>query len=277
MKTNKKPLIALAVLAMVGIVAGTIAYFTSTAEFPNVFRTKTYNTELTEEFKSPEDWTPGTTTKKLVEIKNTGNIPLVARVSYTELWEPIEGAPLSNTLEDGTPVVSLNGIDGTKWTLREETLEDGTKKNYYYYNDIIAPAEEGKAPEAVKFMDSVTFNENVNIDYDETTVETYATTEDESDAVTVTITKDDEENTIYVFKSKDGSVIATETVAKNAELTTEQKAPISGKKLIKQTKKYESKKDGYAGATYTLTIKIETVQADKYKEAWKTTIEIPKK
>ena len=34
--------------------------------------------------------------------------------------------------------------------------------------------------------------------------------------------------------------------------------------------------NGYAGGTYTLTVKVETVQSDQYKEAWNTSINIKK-
>ena len=45
---SKKPLIALLVVAIVGIIGGTFAYFTSTDTFANVFQTSTYKTEVVE-------------------------------------------------------------------------------------------------------------------------------------------------------------------------------------------------------------------------------------
>ena len=38
-KENKAPIIALLVIAIVGVVGGTFAYFTSTTEFENRFQT----------------------------------------------------------------------------------------------------------------------------------------------------------------------------------------------------------------------------------------------
>lgn len=241
MKKKTMPIIALVLIAGIMIVGGTIAYFTSGADFLNIFQTKKYNTELTEIFKSPENWTPGTTTEKLVQVKNTGDIPLVARVSLTEEWVPIEGENLSTTLKDGRRVVELNGIDLSKWAISEE---GPNKTMYYYYNSIIEPGSD-----TVTFMNSVTLNENVEIEYDETIIYTYASKEDRSDAIEITV--------------KNGE-----------EMTEADKAAIEGKKKVKQVKRYASKKDGYAGATYTLTIKLETVQADRYKEVWGTDIEI---
>ena len=63
---NKKALIALALVALVGVVGGTFAYFTSNATFTNEFTTGTYSTSVTEEFVSPDNWTPGTTTTKKI-------------------------------------------------------------------------------------------------------------------------------------------------------------------------------------------------------------------
>ena len=48
---NKKPIIALGALAIVGLIAGTIAYFTSEATFDNVFTTAVYKTKSEETFQ----------------------------------------------------------------------------------------------------------------------------------------------------------------------------------------------------------------------------------
>ncbi len=62
-KSKKMPVMAIALVALVGIIGGTFAYFTSEAVFPNVFQTKTYQTEMTEKFIAPDNWTPGTQTQ----------------------------------------------------------------------------------------------------------------------------------------------------------------------------------------------------------------------
>jgi len=243
MKKNKKktPLIALAILLMVGVVGGTIAYFTSNASFVNKFKTGRYETELTEQFTSPEAWTPGTETEKLVTIKNIGEVPVVARVSYEESWETKDGLSPSLTIDyNGSTerTVLINGIDSTKW---EEKEENG--KKYYYYNEVIQP---GSAE--IKFMDSVTFNEHVDSGM--------------------------EEYTIYTYADVDGTNEITITVNKGEEMTPEEKASIENKVMKKQVKKTRSAETGYAGATYNLTINIETVQYDGYKKVWNTTKEI---
>lgn len=86
-KKNKKPLVALLLVAILGIVGATFAYFTSTDTFANVFKTKPYIMEVTETFESPENWTPGTTTNKAITATNKGDVEAAVRISYTEEWK----------------------------------------------------------------------------------------------------------------------------------------------------------------------------------------------
>ena len=232
-KNKKMPIIAITALAIIGIVGGTIAYFTSESVFPNVFKTKKIEAEFTEEFTSPDptvpgspEWKPGSKVDKVVEIKNTSDIPLAARVSYTEEWVAADGTKLPNTIEvEGAQerVVNIHMPEEANW------IKDGTADNikgqpvntWYYYNKVI------KKNETAKFMDYVTFNPKVDIEYDEEITYTYT------------------DNT-----------------------TSTGPTPEEGKTVKKTTKKYTSKENGYAGATYTLTITIQTVQYDAYESHW---------
>ena len=232
-KNKKMPIIAITALAIIGIVGGTIAYFTSESVFPNVFKTKKIEAEFTEEFTSPDpndpnapEWKPGSKVDKVVEIKNTSDIPLAARVSYTEEWVAADGTKLPNTIEvEGAQerVVNIHMPEEANW------IKDGTADNikgqpvntWYYYNKVI------KKNETAKFMDYVTFNPKVDIEYDEEITYTYT------------------DNT-----------------------TSTGPTPEEGKTVKKTTKKYTSKDNGYAGATYTLTITIQTVQYDAYESHW---------
>jgi len=209
---KKMPVVAITLVALVGIVGGTFAYFTSEAVFPNVFQTKTYQTELTEKFTAPDNWTPGTQTQKEVIVKNTGEIPVAARVSYTESWVSSSGTTLPNTLEDGSKVVEIHMPDATNWI---------NYNGWFYYNKAL------NQNETATFMDYVTFNENVEINYTEENVYTY------TDDTTSTGT-----------------------------------TPVEGKTVKQVTKKFKTNETGYAGATYTLTITIQTVQYDAYENQW---------
>ena len=84
---NKKPIIALGALAVVGLVAGTIASFTSEVTLDNVFTTATYKTKSEEVFESPSNWAPGQTVPKTLETENQGTIPVAVRVTTSESWK----------------------------------------------------------------------------------------------------------------------------------------------------------------------------------------------
>lgn len=216
--SNKKTIIAIILLAVIGIVGGTLAYFTSQAQFTNVFRTKPYSTELTEEFDAPENWLPGEETSKKVYVTNKGDVPVAVRISYTEEWIGADGTTkvnLEQTKEDGTKIRAaiINFTNTDDWV--EHTESDGN--TYYYYNKAVTKDEQTSL-----FIDKVTFNKDIDIKY-------------------------------------------------NCENTTTTNA--EGKTITSQTCK--STDDTYAGATYTLTIKIETVQFDAFKPYWNTNIDIP--
>lgn len=206
---NKKPLIALLVLLLVGVVGGTLAYFTSSATFENIFKTKPYSTVFTEEFVSPENWTPGTVTDKTVVATNTGNVDVAVRVSYDEVWKDSQDNDLALTFGDPAQSAAIIHFANTD----DWTLIDG----YYYYNEFIANGETTST-----FIESVEFNENaVNS---------------------------------LVLNEQTGECVTEETA--------------SGKTVT-----CTSKGDGYDNATYTLTIDVETVQADAVKEFWNVNIE----
>ncbi len=215
---NKKTIIAIVLLAVIGIVGGTLAYFTSQAQFQNIFRTKPYSTELTEEFDAPDNWIPGEETSKKVYVTNKGDVPVAVRISYTEEWVGEDGTTtldLIQTKEDGSKVTAalINFPNTDDWV--EHLEADG--KTYFYYNKAVARDEQTSL-----FIDKVTFNKDIDIKY-------------------------------------------------NCENSTTTNA--EGKTITSQV--CRSTGDTYAGATYTLTIKIETVQFDAFKAYWGTNIDIP--
>lgn len=189
---NKKALIALALVALIGVVGGTFAYFTSNTTFTNKFTTGTYSTSVTEEFVSPDNWTPGTKTTKKVNVNNTGSVSIVARAKYTEKWTAADGTTLDG-VRDGQRVAQFT--IGSKWV----KATDG----YYYYKDTLNTNETSS-----DFISSVTFNPN--------------------------------------FELEEGKDISCTTTTENG----------------KTTSNCTSLKTGYAGATYTLVITVETIQSD---------------
>ena len=146
---NKKALLALILLLIISIVGLTIAFFTNTIEIPNVFKTEVFKTEVTEEFVSPDNWTPGTTTSKRVHVKNIGSVEVAVRISLTEKWISKDGTELSG-IQNGNKAAIINFVNTDYW------IKDG---NYYYYKQKLETNENTK-----DFLESVTFNKNINDD-----------------------------------------------------------------------------------------------------------------
>ena len=210
---NKKSIIALLLVAIVGIVGLTIAYFSNSTTIDNEFKTKSYGTTYTEEFVSPDNWLPGTTTTKTIVATNSGQVDEAVRISFTESWTPnnsnatlngwihADGTKSTHTTEselaNDERVAVINFVNPSEWT---------KVGDYYYYNYKLAPTETTSS-----LIESVTFNAKTKLD-----------------------------NTCGEPSSSNG----TTTITCNS----------SG--------------NDYDNATYTLTFTVETVQYDKYNEAW---------
>ena len=139
-----------AIFILLGIVGFTIAYFTSTTEFENEFESGLFQTEATEVFNSPSNWEPGDTTQKELTIENTGNVNARARVCLSEEWTSLNGDSLPNEVNNER-VAILNLANTSDWTKRG---------NCYIYNDVLEPNDVTST-----FINSVTFNPNIEADY----------------------------------------------------------------------------------------------------------------
>ena len=203
---SKKSIIAILLVAIIGVVGLTIAYFSNTATIENEFQTNSYGTTVEEVFTSPDNWTPGTTTPKTLTVTNSGNVDEAVRVEVTESWMSKNDDPLP-LKQNGNDAAIINWANSNDWTKVTEN-----NKTYYYYNYKLAPTETTS-----ELLNSVTFNPLITND---------------SDCET------------------DTSVQGVKTVTCN------------------------STGDGYDDAVYKLTFHIETVQYDKYVEAWGTNVDI---
>ena len=231
---NKKPIIALGALAVVGLIAGTIAYFTSEVEFDNVFTTAVYKTKSTEEFISPTNWTPGTFTSKTVSTKNEGTVDVAVRVKTSEAWykeawsqltdeqkaaltpEQLAGYTITVGSDEGqvpADAVIINTTEGDVEAGQWEWINNVNTDGYYYYGKKLAPQN----TTARSFIKGVTLNSNLDV----------------------------------------------ESECDNGVETTD---PETGKKTT--TKTCSTSVAGLGKATYVLTITVETVQYDQYKAVW---------
>ena len=193
---NRKSIIALLLVAIIGVVGLTIAYFTNTATITNQFQTNSYGTTVEEVFTSPDNWTPGTTTPKTLTVTNSGNVDEAVRISYTETWTSANAQDEGDLAltQNGNRAVLIHFTNDDDWTL---------SNGYYYYNYKLAPTETTS-----ELLDYVMFNPAITND---------------SDCQT----------------SNNGNTITCTSTG-----------------------------DGYDGAVYKLIFTIETVQYDKYRDAW---------
>lgn len=147
---NKKLLVFLTV-SLFTFIGGTLAYFTTSTTFKNIFNTGKYETQIVEDFESPTNWIPGTTTNKKVTVTNNGTIDMAVRASYTEKWISSNGEELPLIDSDNNTVSIINFSDDWKKD------SDG----YYYFGTkekltILKPNKT-----STSFISGVTFNENV--------------------------------------------------------------------------------------------------------------------
>ena len=204
---QRKSVIALLLVAIIGVVGLTVAYFSSTTTFENEFQTSEYGTTYIEKFTSPDNWLPGDETEKTLQVTNSGNVDEAVRVKVEERWVSKKGTTLPLTQGDNVAAL-INFINNDDWTKVEV---DGENYYYYYYNYKLAPQETTS-----KLLDKVTFNPLINAK--STCVDTV------EDGVTTRVC------------NSDGT--------------------------------------GYDGATYTLTLTVETVQYNRYQDAWNTSVNI---
>ena len=196
---NKKKLLAVGVLGMLTILGGTLAYFTTTTNIVNKFKTGLYQNKIVEEFVSPTNWTPGTVTEKTVKVTNNGDIPMAVRASITEKWVSASGKELS--LKDSNNNVASIIEFGEEWTKDND--------GFYYYGTKENKTVLDASAETTSFIKSVKFNENIKA-------------------------------TLKESVSSDGKTVT-----------------------------YTSSGDGYDNATYTLTVRIDTVEYDAARNLWK--------
>lgn len=197
-KNQIKKLLILMGISIFTILGGTLAYFTTGDNIQNIFTSAKYGAQIVENFQSPDNWTPGTTTSKEITVKNTGNINMAVRASYEERWVNAKGTEIS--LKDSENHVASIIHFNSEW----EKNSDG----YYYYGTKNNLTKLKPNATSSSFISGVTFNQDIKASLNKSV-------------------------------SADGKTIT-----------------------------YESTKNGYDGAKYYLTIKIETIQYDYASHVW---------
>lgn len=151
-RKNKKKLMILSGISALTVIGGTLAYFTTSDDIKNTFRTAKYQATITENFTSPKSWIPGDTVSKDVSVRNTGNMDMALRATYTESWVSANNEELS-LKNDGKDVAVINFNDS--W----ERADDG----YYYYGNKTNLKKLSKDEVSTSFIESVTFNKDITL------------------------------------------------------------------------------------------------------------------
>ena len=147
---SKRTIYILILILTIGIVGLTIAYFSNSTSIDNTFSTKDYGTTVDEEFVSPSNWLPGTTTPKTLTVTNSGSVDEAVRVSYVETWTSANSSTEGNLplTQNGNDVAVINWANPSDWT---KVTEGGVV--YWYYNYKLSPTEVTSS-----LLESVTFN-----------------------------------------------------------------------------------------------------------------------
>ncbi len=257
---RKKHIAALAGIAAVFAVGGSLAYFNQDLEAVNVLKAGNFDTELVEEFRPEDgkDWKPGTTVNKDFAVKNSGDVPMVVRVSFQETWEKDDGAYVTidttekeeghgeadNKFESVWQEEPTDGLTDKDDSVVEKTLNLGKEwvysDGYYYYTKTL-PA--GATTEYL--LDDVTLSKDADLGKI-TVVKKYSTNPDKTVP---------EEDWIPFPTDESGNPIS------EAELSRQLKE--EGKTLYHMRSDIVTDENltGYSDAAYNLTIKAHTVQA----------------
>lgn len=108
-KAQKKILVVSVVLAMLIVVGGTFAWFTSKDEVTNKLTAQNnYGVSIVESFTAPDNWTPGQEVNKDVYAANTGNIDAFVKTAISSAMNlTVAGTPVATDDFSTTDVSKL--------------------------------------------------------------------------------------------------------------------------------------------------------------------------
>ena len=124
-KLNKKAAagIGLGALALVG---GTFAYYSQTASLDNTLSTGRYTTQLVEDYTPPtEDLKPGAKWDQNVGAENTGDYPVLVRISMKESWSYKGAADSYKTISSASDLFNNGTYAGGIFDAAQDNDTDG--------------------------------------------------------------------------------------------------------------------------------------------------------
>ena len=148
MKNKKKIAVILALLALVTLTCGTLAFFTAKDDVKNQFTIGNINISVQEpEWKDTDKWT-GEQVDKIANVKNTDTFPTLIRVAVEPRWEDANG----NFYGGDISLLKFEYVNVTTDPTQADSWYDG-KDGYYYYTSVVNPGESTK-----NIIESVKFN-----------------------------------------------------------------------------------------------------------------------
>lgn len=190
---GKKKIIGLclAVGLMVGVVGGSLAWFTDSDSVTNSFATEGNGPGQSNGIKIEEDFDkttagsmlPGTTATKAVQVRNKATYDQYIRVKLTKVWKDSEGKEIKDNKAwvKGNKVYAEKQTDSEEIELKDDFIQLdfgknlGTKagqwtdktndtaeltKGYYYYNGIVGDGRVEAKELTNKLLESVTLSKD---------------------------------------------------------------------------------------------------------------------
>ncbi|MEG2543512.1 MAG: BsaA family SipW-dependent biofilm matrix protein [Longicatena sp.] len=254
-KQNKVSIIALSALLGIGLVAGSLAYFSTSSSFDNIFTVGKPSGGIVETFDNPskEQVARGGEFKKSAQAINTGETPLLARAKITAVWKKADGSVITSKLgtEDAAKLMFGNTAP---------TATADFSKNLYtsFANDVTATEQAATASAPWFYSTDGYF-------YLKTKVEKGTSSAALLKAINVS-TNIANATTTYDLKYMNGATETTISKLTAAEAVTQFNTDYGtahpGTKYTITSKSVATYPD-YEGATLTVTIKGDVIQADQ--------------
>lgn len=167
--SRKKYILTAAAAAAVCVIGGVFAFWTQQILTHNEFQTAVYDTSISEEFESPDNWVPGQEVNKDAWVRNDSSIPVFVKVKIKQQWtRDGDRLPLSFGTDDGSVIYAADvnwGNDVTdissitdiseargRWLLCSRTPDENGEIEAFYIGSVAAG---GKTP---LLIDSVTMD-----------------------------------------------------------------------------------------------------------------------
>lgn len=272
---NKKSKVAVAGVAAVALVGGTLAYWNQTTTINNPFSTNSYGGETVEEFNPADggDWEPGATVDKKVWVTNTGDYPIYVRVQFTEEWTGLDsdvkdGKKTNNATTTAANVKQAKADDGLVYadgSVVHKNLVEGWSDNWiyddgwYYYKTALEVDKNNINNTTGNLLESVTLDQATDMGvYEEYVTVTWTPVDGKAQTWSGTDIE-------VVTTEKEGvTTVIVQRVDANGDATPIKEITNPNDKIVQSVKKQlASGKGGYADADYVLTITTQMCQEDE--------------